>query len=272
MVALHSSVLAVPLNLEPVLVEAWDRIGEFLVLLVALDDIVDDSLSFHVEETDAGVVSGLSVGDIRLVSLVSSNERIVAIGLQGLQLGSEVCLDALNGGLEICRLSVESCLVTSLQLTNTLLVGIDNLLEDLLDVVVVRGHGRNGSHGVLINEAVVRCILHDEVNKIRALSAASVVLWIGLVSAEDLDSGGACDTVLRGKVTVVHHVDNAKLDFGVVELVGGLGVGKFEGERLAVGAPISVESHDPEVLCILNDGRVEVGGIERIEISEEGLI
>ena len=101
MVALHSTVLAVPHNLEPVLVEGGDRIGELLVLLVALDDIVDDSLSFHVEETDAGVVSGLSVGDIRLVNLVSSNERIVAISLQGLQLGSEVCLDALNGGLEI---------------------------------------------------------------------------------------------------------------------------------------------------------------------------
>ena len=149
---------------------------------------------------------------------------------------------------------------------------INDLLKDLLDVVVVLGNLRKRSLNTLINEAVISSILHDEVNKIRALSAASVVLWIGLVSAEDLDSGGACDTVLRGKVTVVHHVDNAKLDFGVVELVGGLGVGKFEGERLAVGAPISVESHDPEVLSILNDGRVEVGGHERIEISEEGLI
>ena len=50
MVALHSTVLAVPHNLEPVLVEGGDRICELLVLLVALDDIVDDSLNTLNEE------------------------------------------------------------------------------------------------------------------------------------------------------------------------------------------------------------------------------
>ena len=67
MITLLSAVLAVPLNLKPVLVEGWDRVSKLLLFLVALNDVIDDSLSLHVEETDAGIVRGLSIADISLM-------------------------------------------------------------------------------------------------------------------------------------------------------------------------------------------------------------
>lgn len=69
MIALLSAVLVVPLNLEPVLAEGRNRVGEFLVLLVALNDVINASLSLHVEKTNTGIVSGLSIADISLMSL-----------------------------------------------------------------------------------------------------------------------------------------------------------------------------------------------------------
>ena len=181
MLALLSTVLAIPHNLEPVLVEGGDRIGEFLVLLVALNNIIDGSLSLHVEETNASIVSGLSVCDISLVFIVCRNELIVAIGLQLLKLGSEVSLNFFNFGLELSILFFESCLVTGLQFSNSLPIGIYDLLKDLLDVIVVLSNLRKRSLNTLINEAVISSILHDEINKIFNLSASSVVLWILLV-------------------------------------------------------------------------------------------
>ena len=162
--------------------------------------------------------------------------------------------------------------MTFLQLSNTLPVGINDLLKDLLDVVVVLGNFRKRSFFTLIDEAVISSILHDEVNKISSLPASSVVLWADLVLAKDLDSGSTCDSIFRGKVTVVHHIDDTKLDFGVVELVRHLGVGKLEGKWFAVGAPVRVESHDPEVVSILSNFSVKVCGTELFEFSEEGLI
>ena len=69
MIALLSAVLAIPLNLEPVLVEGRNRVGEFLLLLVALNDVIDASLSLHVKETNTGIVGGLSISDISLMGL-----------------------------------------------------------------------------------------------------------------------------------------------------------------------------------------------------------
>ena len=162
--------------------------------------------------------------------------------------------------------------MTGLQLSNSLLVCINDLLKDLLDVVVVLGNLRKRSLNTLINEAVISSILHDEVNKIGSLSASSIVLWMFLVRAKDFDSGGTFDAIFRGKVSVVHHIDDTKFDFGVVELVGHLGVGKLDGERLAVGAPVRIESHDPEVFRIPSNFSVKVSGVELFEISEEVLM
>ena len=67
MITLLSTVLAVPLNLKPVLVEARDRVSELFIFFVALNDVIDDSLSLHVEETNASIVSGLGVCNISLV-------------------------------------------------------------------------------------------------------------------------------------------------------------------------------------------------------------
>ena len=67
MITLLSTVLAVPLNFKPVLVEGRDRVSELFIFLVALNDVIDDSLSLHVEETDAGIMSGLSIADISLM-------------------------------------------------------------------------------------------------------------------------------------------------------------------------------------------------------------
>jgi len=69
MITLLSAVLAIPLNLEPVLAKGRDGVGEFLVFLVALNDVVDGRLSLHVEKTDASIVSGLSIADISLMSM-----------------------------------------------------------------------------------------------------------------------------------------------------------------------------------------------------------
>jgi hypothetical protein len=69
MITLLSADLAIPLNLEPVLVEGRNRVGEFLFLLVALNDVIDASLSLHVKETNTGIVSGLSISDISLMGL-----------------------------------------------------------------------------------------------------------------------------------------------------------------------------------------------------------
>ena len=69
MLTLLSTVLVIPHNLKPVLVEGRNRIGKFLVLLVALNNIIDGSLSLHVEETNACIVSGLSISDISLVCI-----------------------------------------------------------------------------------------------------------------------------------------------------------------------------------------------------------
>lgn len=67
MITLLSAVLAIPLDLKPVLAEGGDRVGEFLFFLVALNDVIDAGLSLHVEESNAGIVSGLNIADISLM-------------------------------------------------------------------------------------------------------------------------------------------------------------------------------------------------------------
>ena len=53
-----------------------------------------------------------------------------------------------------------------LKLRDTLLIGSNDLLKNLLDVVVVLGNGGNRSFNRLINEAIISSVLHDEINKI----------------------------------------------------------------------------------------------------------
>lgn len=87
-----------------------------------------------------------------------------------------------------------------------IIVSDANVFDDRIDVVPVFGRLW------LSNEVVFFAVLIDASNNIGAFAMASIVFWLSLVCAKDLNSRRALDTILLSEITVFHDVDCTKFD------------------------------------------------------------
>ena len=89
-------------------------------------------------------------------------------------------------------------------------VGLRNVLDDKIDIVVV--FGCFGLRWRLL-EVMLLSVVVDVFDKFSSLTMPGVVLGLLLVRAKYLDCGGASDIVSLSQIAILHHINCSKLDF-----------------------------------------------------------
>lgn len=125
-----------------------------------------------------------------------------------------------------------------------------------------------GFNDRLKDEVVLRGVSFRKVNDICLLPLAEVVIRVGLVATEHLNSGRALDAVFLGQVTVGHHVDGSELELPAGDASIFSGSFELRVESFAVWAPVSVEGDHPGVFIISLDLFSPVIGVQLLYVLE----
>ena len=165
-------------------------------------------------------------------SLLDHIDGLVALLNQLLEATLEVCNQSTELLVAVLRNQILVLGVRSLRFADALLVGLDDLLDDSVDVVEVFWQnwlffrGFLSAHFGFFRETILDGVFEDKVDELVLLAQTDVISGLVLVRAEDFNCGRANDVVLLGQFAVFHHVDCAKLDVCVGE--GRVGLGCLE--------------------------------------------
>jgi hypothetical protein len=163
--------------------------------------------------------------------------------------------------------------IFSLRLLVIVVLSGFNLLIKLLNrlggflALTVRALGL-GFNDRLKDEVVLRRVSIRKVNDISLLPLAEVVIRVGLVATEHLNSGRALDAVFLGQVTVGHHVDGSEFELPAGDASIFSGSHELRVKSFAVWAPVSVEGDHPGVFIICLDLLSPVIGVQLLEVLE----
>ena len=129
------SVLWCPFDVEPVLLDSWNELGQLNVLLVLLSDQFDDLDGLFVENLDLLSVVFLQGSNLAFHSVRNFLHRSISFFLQLLQSKVKICIYRLETLSSLISKLFQSSRVLCLFRLNASIVSCCDIFNDRLDVV-----------------------------------------------------------------------------------------------------------------------------------------
>ena len=135
MIWLKLAVLWRPFDVEPVLLDSWNKLGQLNVLLVLLSDQFDDLDGLFVENLDLLSVVFLQGSNLAFHRVRNFLHRSISFFLQLLQSQVKICIYRLETLSSLISKLFQSSRVLCLFRLNAGIVSCRDIFNDRLDVV-----------------------------------------------------------------------------------------------------------------------------------------